>query len=166
MATTTPRLGLRKPAGTDLINVTTDISDNMDKIDQFNAGGQLGYQSKANFQGFTSGQGETDISGMAVTINVPAGRRIKISVTSVMKSPTIGAVGVTYLKEGATYLGAINLPINNANIDFTGSTFIVVTPVAGSHTYKLTGGITGGAGSIGGTSAYPMQILVEDIGSA
>lgn len=37
MATTTPRLGLRKPdpdPGTgDLINVTTDISDSMDKID-------------------------------------------------------------------------------------------------------------------------------------
>lgn len=35
MATTTTKLGLRKPAGTDLINVTTDISDNMDLIDAF-----------------------------------------------------------------------------------------------------------------------------------
>lgn len=33
MATTTTRLGLRKPAGADNVNVTTDISDSMDKID-------------------------------------------------------------------------------------------------------------------------------------
>ena len=33
MATTTTRLGLRKPATTDVVNVTTDISDNMDTID-------------------------------------------------------------------------------------------------------------------------------------
>lgn len=33
MATTTTYLGLRKPATSDLVNVTTDISDNMDLID-------------------------------------------------------------------------------------------------------------------------------------
>jgi hypothetical protein len=33
MATTTTRLALRKPAGSDNVNVTTDISDSMDKID-------------------------------------------------------------------------------------------------------------------------------------
>lgn len=33
MATITTKLGLRKPAGADNVNVTTDISDNMDKID-------------------------------------------------------------------------------------------------------------------------------------
>lgn len=34
MATTTPRKGLRKPSGTDLVNVTTDISANMDILDR------------------------------------------------------------------------------------------------------------------------------------
>lgn len=34
MATFTPRLNLRKPAGNDLVSVQTDISDNMDKLDQ------------------------------------------------------------------------------------------------------------------------------------
>lgn len=33
MATSTPHLLLRKPAPSDLANVTTDLSDNMDKID-------------------------------------------------------------------------------------------------------------------------------------
>lgn len=33
MATTTPRFNLRKPAGSDLVDETADISDNMDKID-------------------------------------------------------------------------------------------------------------------------------------
>lgn len=33
MATTTPHLSLRKPASSDVVNVTTDISDNMDKLD-------------------------------------------------------------------------------------------------------------------------------------
>lgn len=33
MATTTTNLGLRKPAGADVVNVTTDLSDNFDLID-------------------------------------------------------------------------------------------------------------------------------------
>lgn len=33
MPTTTPKISLRKPAGADLVNVTFDIGDNMDKID-------------------------------------------------------------------------------------------------------------------------------------
>lgn len=33
MATFTPNYNLRKPATTDFVNVTTDINDNMDKID-------------------------------------------------------------------------------------------------------------------------------------
>lgn len=33
MATNTANFNLRKPAGTDLVNVTTDISDNFEKID-------------------------------------------------------------------------------------------------------------------------------------
>lgn len=33
MATTTTRLALRKPAGSDNVNVTTDLSDNFEKID-------------------------------------------------------------------------------------------------------------------------------------
>lgn len=33
MATSTPNLALRKPEGTDLVNVLADVSDNMDKID-------------------------------------------------------------------------------------------------------------------------------------
>lgn len=33
MATTTPNLSLRKPAGADNVNVVTDIGDNMDKLD-------------------------------------------------------------------------------------------------------------------------------------
>jgi microcystin-dependent protein len=35
VATTTTKLGLRKPAGTDLINVTTDLSNNYDIIDAY-----------------------------------------------------------------------------------------------------------------------------------
>lgn len=35
MATTTTNLGLRKPAGSDTVNVTTDISNNMDTIDSW-----------------------------------------------------------------------------------------------------------------------------------
>jgi len=37
MSTVTPKLGLLKPAGSDLINVTTQLDDNYDKIDN-NAG--------------------------------------------------------------------------------------------------------------------------------
>ena len=33
MATTTTQLALRKPVGSDQVNVTTELSDNMQKID-------------------------------------------------------------------------------------------------------------------------------------
>jgi hypothetical protein len=46
MATTTTNLGLRKPATTDVVNVSTDINDNMDKIDA-----AVGFQVVTAFPG-------------------------------------------------------------------------------------------------------------------
>lgn len=43
MATLTPKLGLRKPAGSDLVTVSTDVDANMDAID-------LAYGAKARFK--------------------------------------------------------------------------------------------------------------------
>lgn len=46
MATFTTKLGLRKPATTDFVNVTTDISDSMDIIDN-----AIGFHRQASFPG-------------------------------------------------------------------------------------------------------------------
>lgn len=46
MATFTTRLGLRKPATSDAVNVTTDISDSMDTIDA-----AVGFESRTSFPG-------------------------------------------------------------------------------------------------------------------
>lgn len=46
MATTTTKLGLRKPATSDAVNVTTDISNNMDLIDA-----ATGFEMRTSFPG-------------------------------------------------------------------------------------------------------------------
>lgn len=82
MATLTPKLGLRKPSGPDLVNVTADISDNMDILDKLGRvavrlGRNAGQAITANTQSFISWDTENeDTDGLitvpSTTITVPA----------------------------------------------------------------------------------------------
>lgn len=56
MATNTARLQLRKPAGGDTVNVTTDLSDNYDKIDNF----AIDFYDRGGWQFIDSGEGITE----------------------------------------------------------------------------------------------------------
>lgn len=133
-----------------------------------NAGGQLGYaEVTANQTGITS---ETDLTGLSVAVTVGANRRIKITGQGHVTPQTSVGTCVGRIKEGATNLGRWagadgGTPIGNSSLEIGSA---ILTPSAGSHTYKLTLQKFTGGNTVDLTAAtgLPAFILVEDIGSA
>ena len=106
---------------------------------------------------------ETDLTGLSVTVTVPAGRRLKITAKGRFASDATAAEGVGRIKEGATELTRwfnFSLPANSWLMN-AGS--VIISPSAGSHTYKLTGQKTSGSMDLYAASTSPAFILVEDI---
>lgn len=123
----------------------------------------LGYtEATANQSGITT---EVDLTNLAVTINIAAGRRIKISTNVLLESSVIDDLGRVSIREGANLLALdqqILRPVNNGNSFHTS---VVLSPSAGSHTYKLTSQRVSGTGNIQSVAqpSFPAFILVEDI---
>jgi hypothetical protein len=112
---------------------------------------------------------ETDVTGLAVTFTVPAGRTLKVTGHSGFQAGVAGDRIVGYIKEGGTYLGRYgqeDAQQNGGYMIFDGVT--VVSPSAGTHTYKLTAQRYGGTGSLATDNAAdrPGAIYVEDITGA
>lgn len=163
MATTTPQLILRKPAGADNVNVTTDISDNMDKIDAASQKTLAYVQVVANQTGVTGIVDLTGFSSGAVTVGTS--RRVRVKAKVNVQQRTVKATNTYALREGASVL---NEQIMTLTTDDWGHVFLeaILTPSAGAHTYKLT--VTTGGGTVD-TSASATRagyIHVEDIGAA
>ena len=102
-----------------------------------------------------------------MTVTLVAGRRIRISAQAGVQSTVTGDTAILRIKEGATVLqqGVGSLQPVNSEITFCPS--IVLTPSAGSHTYKLSLLRLAGTGTltmVGASNDVPF-ILVEDIGS-
>lgn len=94
----------------------------------------LGYKQSVTVQsGITA---ETDLTGLAVPVTVPAGRRIKIITNMNLDAGATDSYGAVSVKEGAAYLnlrkGAAPGP-GYETIAFDTYT----NPTAGLHTYKL-----------------------------
>lgn len=130
--------------------------------------GQLGYaQVVADQSGITA---EIDLTSLTTTVNIAAGRRIRIVGAGKFASTIAGDRFVVSIKEATTYLrdGVYDNESrgNNTVLSFEGS--VILTPSAGTHTYKLTARrISGtGSGTLGAASTAPAYILVEDIGAA
>lgn len=109
----------------------------------------------------------TELTGLSVTVTVPAGRRLRIT-GHVYVQVTAGAPGSPHIAihEGGTRLGIADQSISattpNINLSLDGS--VVVSPTAGSHTYHLRGGAdTGDTALYQGGASFPAYILVEDI---
>ena len=81
---------------------------------------------------------ETDLTGLNFVINVPTGRKIKLSSNCHFYSTVNGDVAELRIKESTTTLKASRLQVNAS----TGvATYVeyTATPTAGTHTYKLMG---------------------------
>lgn len=118
----------------------------------------------ANQTGITT---EVDITNLTVTVTVPAGRRIKITGYIPAFSTTVtGDAGRISIKEGATLL-----TLGQAFIGGTAAGAnsimpqVILTPPAGTHTYKLTASRVSGSGTfvMNADPTFPAYILVEDI---
>jgi hypothetical protein len=117
-------------------------------------------QVTTNQAGITT---EVDVTGLSVTITIPAGRRIKITGSILLNSTVANDTGRMDIKEGSTTLQmgqatltGVTLPINRE---------VVITPSAGTHTYKITAQRSSGTGSltVSGDPTFPDFISVEDI---
>lgn len=128
--------------------------------------GVLGYQVvTSNHSGLTS---DTNISGLSVTVDIPADRVIRVTGHAQLASAGIGNDASVNIMESSTALGRV-LRFDNAT-NYTrqvGEGSAILTPSAGSHTYHLrlevhalaTGSIASEA-----SSTNPAFILVEDLG--
>lgn len=136
---------------------------------EVDARGQIGYaQVTASQAGITT---EVDLSGLAVTVDVPAGRQIRITGRVQWTGDgTNNARGELRIYEDATVLQTNRKPVTAAAYGLVISVLddVIVTPTGGSHTYKLTGAAAATVGSIsmGAAAGVPAFILVEDLGPA
>lgn len=136
------------------------------------AGGQLGYaQIVANQAGITT---LVDITGLFAVVTVGTGRRIKITASGHVFSSegtfNTGG-GLVHIQEGATGLTGIQMFNLNATAGQHFNRSVIISPSAGTHTYKLTIERNVGAGTLtvqadSGANRGPTFILVEDIGAA
>lgn len=127
-------------------------------------GSTLGYaEVTANQNGISA---ETALTGLSVTVTVPAGRRLRITGKGqIVNDANVGAVA-GYIKEGTTQLGRwVRHDLPSATYTLMGSMSQVVSPAAGTHTYYLSLHKNAGAGTLDyqATATNPGSILVEDI---
>lgn len=122
----------------------------------------LGYaQVVANQSGITT---DVDLTGLTTTVLVPAGARVKITASAPLSNTSATGRSTVYIKEGATLLQNVSHPNENTSAIYNGFFVqVVVTPTAGSHTYKLSAECTVGTCEMGASATAPAFILVEII---
>lgn len=111
--------------------------------------------------------GETDLTGMAVTISTPANRILRIWASVRLDLTTAGDRAVLNIKEVATFLDNLRTSATAAGaqpVTVEGSA-LVVAPSSGSHTYKLSlTRIGSGTVDLTASAAEPSFLMVEDVG--
>jgi hypothetical protein len=122
------------------------------------AGGFLGTSTGGTPQGSITTN--VDVTGSPVTVTVPANRRIKITfIVNAQSTANDNGVAVV-LQEGATTFTSCVILHGNSGVAGTNGSFAILTPSAGTHTYKLTA-----QNYVGGTATVnSFTLLVEDIG--
>jgi hypothetical protein len=129
-------------------------------------GGVLGYAQVTASQGTYTAL--TDLTGLAVTVTVGSGRRIRVTGWAGQGSSTATDTMLLAIVEDST-------AIENAHISAPGTTgghfgsvvSVVRQPTAGVHTYKLQGQRLTGAGNVTmeASATVPAWIMVEDVGT-
>lgn len=126
----------------------------------------LGYaEVTSNQTGITT---ETDLTGVSVTVEVPANRRIKISVGFRVKSTVNDDVARYRIKESTTTLRLHDVPMSDNNTGYHDHFEHVFTPSSGSHSFEVSLQRIVGTGSLSNEagSQFPTFILVENVGPA
>jgi hypothetical protein len=131
------------------------------------AKGLLGFASvTADQTGITT---TVDLTGLSVTVTVPAGRRIRVTGVAQFLSTVAGDIVLLAINEpGVSERQHANRRLGTASVLESVVASVVLSPSAGSHTYTLTGRRFSGTGTLtmGAAAHRPAQIVVEDIGAA
>lgn len=128
--------------------------------------GTLGYAEATTSQGTITT--EVDLTSLTSTVTVGTARRIRVTVSLEVESSVGNDLAEMRIKESTTPLQRARLICDTANQGQTIQRSVVLTPSAGSHTYKVALQRASGTGNVQSTatSALPAFILVEDIGAA
>lgn len=123
----------------------------------------LGYAEVTASQGSITS--EVDLTGLSVTVTVPAGRRIRITGDAKFTNTSATGGAIVRIKEGATpFKDSFAWTGGVANDGESAHAEVILTPSSGTHTYKLAAQTAnGGTATMAATSAIPAFILVEDI---
>jgi hypothetical protein len=126
--------------------------------------GNLGYAQATANQGSIGGS-DVDLTSLSVTVTVTAGHRIKIIGHVAFSQASASGITRLRIKEGATQLADSLLSATNGSY-YSVDAFVVLSPSAGSHTYKLAMTASPGTATMEAGATYPAFILVEDLGVA
>lgn len=124
----------------------------------------LGYAEVKTNQG-SIGATLVDLTGLTVTVNVPAGRRIRITSRAYFTSTTSDGDAHVGIFEGAFQLTESRGFVGGTTQPFAAEPAIILSPSAGTHTYKLAAKRVTGTGTLTNNAwdNGPCYILVEDI---
>jgi hypothetical protein len=128
--------------------------------------GWLGYVEVTSGQTVSTGT-ETDLTGLSVTVTVGTNRRIRVTAHGLFNRTVADGVSVARIKEGSTELGRFSQHSPSAATEFDlGEGSAILTPSAGSHTYKCTLQRVTGTGNavMSAAAGSPAWLLVEDLG--
>lgn len=108
----------------------------------------------------------TDLTGLSVTATAVAGRLWRITFFVVVQQVSSTGVHNITLADGSnTALAQPGASVGSGSFMTTGGS-IIVTPSAGSNTYKLRAQTSAGTLSINQSSTAPNAIIIEDVGPA
>ena len=129
--------------------------------------GIVGFASRTTNQ-TGIGTSATDITSLSVTATYVANRRIKITAFGgVASGGTSGDSAYLYIRESSTQLAIAKTPSGSMSSfgDATLTAMTVISPTAGSHTYKVSASQTNAStGTFVAASTAPGFILIEDLG--
>jgi hypothetical protein len=110
---------------------------------------------------------EADLTGLTVTVTVNSGERIRITADVMVQGSVVNDFAYLRIKESTTVLQIRSLHISHTSDVMTLHASVVLTPSAGSHTYKLSLARAAGTGSLtlGAGATFPAYIMVEGIGT-
>lgn len=121
----------------------------------------LGYAEESGAQ-TGIGSSVTDLTNLAITVDVPAGARIRLSGHVVFRQRTAAGSCVGSFREGSTTLGRWATQTLDTDGFHLGDGSIILEPTTGSHTYKLSLSTTGGTVDTIATG-QPHYIMAEVI---